>query len=75
MWLSRGGRVAQPKKRAKTVYSLWTAPQSSWELFLDGVDLSRRRGKHERVSDRELEKRRKAFETTVDQEALIRYVY
>jgi hypothetical protein len=68
--------VAQTKKSAKRVYSLWTSPQSSWNLILDGVDLSRRRAKSAKpTADRDLEKRRKAFEAPVDHEGLIRYVY
>lgn len=75
--------MPQAKRREKEkVYSLWTAPQSAWVLFLDKVDVARRRknvrgGTKARPPpvDRDLQERRKAFETQVDQESLIRYVY
>jgi hypothetical protein len=68
--------VAQPKKSETRVYSLWTSPQSSWRLILDNVDVSTRREKTSKKSaDRDLKKRREAFDTPIDHEALIRYVY
>ena len=72
---SAGGRVPQAKRRKSTNYSLWTSPQSAWVLFLDKIDVERDRKNVKRQADRKLDERQKAFDTQVDQESLIRYVY
>jgi hypothetical protein len=67
--------VPESSNRPTThVYSLWTAPQQERETFLDGVDVTLTAAPP-REDDRDLDRRRKAFETPVDPESLVRSVY
>lgn len=70
-----GGRVADSDKNVGEVtYSLWTAPHSTWKPSLEGVTVTlaprRQAGESESVS-----RRVKAFETSINPEALVRRVY
>lgn len=68
--------VTDPKLGGEGVYSLWTAPQDSSEHFLENVDVSLlANAPAAETPDPILDERRRAFETPVDQEGLIRFIY
>jgi hypothetical protein len=68
--------VPDPRREGEAVYSLWTAPQTVAERFLENVDVALLgNAPATEAPDPLLDERRRAFETPVDQEGLIRFIY